>query len=174
MNSGFSLHSLSKLESTKSYDGKTNLLDFVEKSLGDNVDFVASMGSVLKARQVNLGDMSKSVNDILSRLDRVGHLHLVNDNIDHLVRDAKRQLHDLLRVVDNSKSCFQDLLVYFGETQDDDAITSEEYFSELASFFQSFTCLHVKNRKGREEDKRKRYKGILCIILSFCASIFIH
>ena len=100
MNSGFSLHSLSKLESTKSYDGKTNLLDFVEKSLGDNVDFVASMGSVLKARQVNLGDMSKSVNDILSRLDRVGHLHLVNDNIDHLVRDAKRQLHDLLQVVD--------------------------------------------------------------------------
>ena len=47
MNSGFSLPSLSKLESTKSFDGKTNLLDFVEKSLGDNVDCVASMGSAL-------------------------------------------------------------------------------------------------------------------------------
>jgi hypothetical protein len=54
VNSGFSLPSLSKLESTKSFDGKTNLLDFVEKSLGDNVDFVSSMGSVLKASRVNL------------------------------------------------------------------------------------------------------------------------
>ncbi|XP_055958632.1 protein diaphanous homolog 1 isoform X2 [Patella vulgata] len=167
---GFDISFLTKLNNTKSQDGKTTLLNFlaeiVEDKYPDIAGFIDDLSYADKAARVsdeqltkNLNDMNKQLNNLELDLKNMNNQQLVEGDefanvMNQFVTSARDQYEVLNNMYKKVDTLFTKLSKYL--TFDNKKYSLEEFFTDLKTFKANFQAAHAENIKIRETNEKIR------------------
>jgi len=162
---GFKLEALQVLDTIKSQDGKSTLMDFLfqilEESYPDLVNF--SLQFCHDAREVSLADTQQELNILATN---VRNLKVMVEHTPENKKDAfqkkmagfevkaAKKVADLQKDFERARSDFQKLASQFAETGK--AVEPENFFSKFINFEISLTRARNSVKEKREMQERKK------------------
>lgn len=176
----FTLASLSGLATTKGFDKRTSLLEFLERVLAaklpevfdvydelpnlipasrETLDGIKSdrdsLGGQLDVVTTELKSTTKSLeNDSLSNEER-SDLEQSVEELNEFVSNAQGTISKLKDDIENTITCYKRTLAYFGQ---DDSMGSDEFFNYFIELINSLLAIHRKMEEVRERANNKLKK----------------
>lgn len=176
----FTLASLSGLSSTKGFDKKTSLLDFLERVLAAKIpevfDVYEELPNLIPASRETL-DGIKSDRDSLANqlgivttelkntknsLDNDSLTNEERSDLEQSIQEMKEFTSNAQSVIDklkndieNTKTCYSNTVAYFGQ---DDSLSTDEFFNYFIGFIESLLVVHRKMEEMRERANNKLKK----------------
>lgn len=167
---GFRLASLSKLNDTKSGDGKSNLfnyiVDYIQRNEPDKADFYKEFTSVPIAKRVNMPtikesitSMQKSLLQAMTLVDQYQNVVLQGDKFYlamlQFTDTAIVELQNLNTKNDTATKELETLVESFG---DDKSNANTEYIGAFHTFLLQFESTRKKLIEQKEKDAKKAAK----------------
>jgi hypothetical protein len=168
---GLSMESLLKLQSTKAFDKKTSVLQYVvcviAKQDPDSLLFVEDVASSSIAAKLSFEQIANDKASIrreleqqlqfLRTLDSSGEgssLHsIIAKSLEFLSVKATHQCEDLDKRYGKTHAKFAHLLAYFGEEA---TLSSVDFFTMLSRFVQDFVTVRESVQKSMRVEERKQ------------------
>jgi hypothetical protein len=168
---GLSMESLLKLQSTKAFDKKTSVLQYVvcviAKQDPDSVLFVEDVASSSVAAKLSFEQIANDKASVrreleqqlqfLRTLDSSGEgssLHrMIAKSLEFLSVKATHQCEDLDKRYAKTHAKFAHLLAYFGEEA---TLSSVDFFTMLSRFVQDFVTVREAVQKSMRAEERKQ------------------
>ncbi|KAL3878570.1 hypothetical protein ACJMK2_030907 [Sinanodonta woodiana] len=161
---GFKISFLSKLQHTKSKDGKTTLMHFlaniIEKKYPDLLNFYEELNHCDKAAQVSDDNLKKNITQMekqLSQLEtdlKAAGKSPDGDKFGDFVTSATGQFEVLCAMYNKLDSLYKDLGKYF--CFDPFKYTLDEFFGDIKTFKENFLQAVKDNVKLRETEEKIR------------------
>lgn len=161
---GFRLESLVRLSELKSSDRRVTLLhflaDFISDAHPDLLDSAKECAHAAVSSKVGLQEVEALAKKLKGDLDGLQEgLATLSDDTAYTSRirpfytEASAQLKELLDLLAQTKTNFEQVLALFGEAPD---TTSDVLFGYLASFLESLATAREENAKRREQDATRK------------------